>query len=61
MKKLSSISPSVIPPFEPCAICNDGWLMVPNGKYGSQPVYRCPCWKAHQQRVADALKQMKGK
>jgi len=56
MKKLSSISPSVVPQFEPCVNCagNPGWLR----KVKPPDVFmvRCPCWLAHQQRVADALK-----
>jgi len=62
MKKLSSISPSVVPQWTPCEQCGpngNGWvkandLIICGTRVPS--LKRCPCWSAHQQRVADALK-----
>ncbi len=56
MKKLSQISPSVVPQWTPCEMCkgSNGWITL-QGWNGSG-VVRCPCVKAHAQRVADALK-----
>lgn len=59
MKKLSQISPLVVPPFEPCANCTNGWVqyIVEEGEAAGLPhARRCACFKAHAQRVADALK-----
>jgi len=67
MKKLSQISPSVVPQWTPCEMCkgSNGWVTVPdmtsNGRVITEKMTRCQCVKAHAQRVADALKQMKGK
>ena len=52
MKKLSQISPSVVPQWTPCEQCSDSPGWVPDGKV----VKRCKCVVAYQQRVADALK-----
>lgn len=41
----------LVEPFSPCAMCTNGWVTV----LPSRMVFRCSCWKAHQQRVLDAL------
>lgn len=65
MKKLSQISPSVVPQWTPCEQCSNGWveqrcqdtwcsLGKAHGPHSH--AHRCACVKAHAQRVADALK-----
>lgn len=58
MKKLSNVAASIVPPFEPCAQCDNGWVPLMKPRYlGEQiGVVRCGCFLAHQQRIADALK-----
>lgn len=38
------------PPFEPCASCTGGW--VARERYGVVRMVRCPCWHAHQAKLA---------
>jgi hypothetical protein len=48
---------SLIPPFSPCANCSHGWVYAkPTDAQYQQPVRRCPCWLAHQQRILAGLK-----
>jgi len=57
MKKLSQISPSVVPQWEACEQCKpNGWVVAKGWVTGPPSMKRCPCVKAHAQRVADALK-----
>jgi len=66
MKKLSQISPSVVPQWTACANCTNGWVTRYTGTNSTAKrneaetshatMVRCQCVKAHAQRVADALK-----
>ena len=43
------------PPFEPCEACQEspGFIELQDGQ-GIPRLARCPCWRAHQRRIAAA-------
>ena len=60
MKKLSDIASRLVPPFEPCANCSNGWLTHQQWVTTTERVLastRCSCWKAHQSRIQQAVAQ----
>jgi hypothetical protein len=56
MKKVSDIARDLVPAYESCGNCVDGWVRK-DTKWGYDGVVRCWCWKAHQQKLAEALQQ----
>lgn len=57
MKPITDIARSLLPKFEACASCNNGWVMHGHWAF----VTRCACWKAWQAKVDEALKAAKDK
>jgi hypothetical protein len=55
MTRVSAWIPTV-PPFEPCAQCRSGWIERTSAGGGFVAV-RCQCWRLHQHKIADAVRQ----
>ena len=55
-KKRTPIAPDM--PFTGCAMCNgSGWVAYTGygAMNGGHEVARCPCWLAHQQKIAQQV------
>jgi hypothetical protein len=62
MKKVSAIASQLVPPFESCSGCDNGWVFVREdvlSDFGY--VQRCHCWLAHQERIKSAVQRVKEK
>jgi hypothetical protein len=62
MKRLSDFSNSIIPKFTACVNCNNGFVQAEcknprclGGPVSHEHLTRCPCFRAHQERVKAGL------
>ena len=53
MKKVSEIAKALVPKWEPCGSCVEGWRPSDRHKRGYA---RCWCWTYHQQKIAALVK-----